>query len=92
MALKQKVITEYITQIREGTLSGTCIHKKAENIIRGFDCKYLSVPRLETEPIMCKFHNRETAPNCFCCWAEHKPVFKSFWRNNKFLKIKGFYE
>lgn len=84
--LKRKIIAEYINQIRED-LPGTCIHKKAERIIRGYDCIYFSVPRSETEPIMCTLHNRETVPECFCCWAECRAVPKDFWRDNGFLKI-----
>lgn len=71
MAQKRKVIAEYINQVRED-MPGTCIHKKAENIIRGYNCKYFMVPRLETEPMICKFFNIETAPNCFCCWARYR--------------------
>ena len=86
MALKRKVIAEYITQIRED-MPGTCVHKRAEKITRGYDCEYLDVPRLETEPIMCKFHRCETTPNCFCCWAKPLTYPKNYWRGNGFLKI-----
>lgn len=86
MAIKRRVLAEYINQIRED-LPGTCIHKKAETIIRGYDCKYLEVPRLDSEPIMCSFHKRETTPNCFCCWAQRRPFPKEFWRGNEFLKL-----
>lgn len=86
MALKRKILAEYINQVRED-LPGTCVHKRAENIIRGYDCQYLIVPKLESEPIFCRFHNIETSPNCFCCWAKNRPIQKDFWRNNTFLKI-----
>ena len=72
MAQKRKVIAEYINQIRED-MPGTCIHKRVEQIVRGYDCQYLKVPRNEVEPIFCEFHNRETTPDCFCCWAQRRP-------------------
>lgn len=74
---KRKIITEYINRVKED-IPGTCIHKKAEHIIRGYDCKYLSVPRDETEPIICLLHRRETTPNCFCCWAERRARPRDF--------------
>ena len=77
MAQKRKVYAEYINQIRED-IPGTCIHKRAEDIIRGYDCKYLYVPRLDTEDIVCELHKRATTPNCYCCWAERKPYPKEF--------------
>lgn len=47
---KRKIITEYISQVIED-IPGTCIHKKAENIVRGYNCKYIVIPRNEYEPI-----------------------------------------
>lgn len=87
MAQKRYIITEYIVQIRED-LPGTCVHKKAENIVRGYDCEYLSIPRSEKEAIMCKLHNIETSPNCFCCWAKRMPYPKDYFRGNSFLEIE----
>lgn len=86
MAIKRKILKEYISQIVEDT-PGTCTHvdKKDEEIIRGYDCVYISVPRLETEPIYCLYHKREVTPNCFCCWAKRKPVLKEFRRGNKII-------
>lgn len=77
MAQKRKVIAEYINQVRENR-PGTCIHKRVENIIRGYDCEYISVPREETEPIMCLLHRREVTPNCFCCWAKRHSYPKNY--------------
>lgn len=82
MAIKRKILTEYILQIKED-IPGTCIETKAEEIIRGYDCKYLSVPCLETEPILCLLHKRETTPNCYCCWAEQRSVLKEFRYGNQ---------
>lgn len=86
MAQKRKVIAEYINQVRED-IPGTCIHKWVENIVRGYDCEYMSVPRLETEPIICTLHRKEVTPNCFCCWAKRRPYPKNYWRENGFLEI-----
>lgn len=86
MAMKRKVIAEYINQIRED-MPGTCIHRKVATLIRGYDCEYLSVPRLETEPIMCKLHNCETTPDCFCCWAKRTPHPRNFWRGDGFIEV-----
>ncbi len=72
---KRKVIAEYINQVRED-MPGTCVHKRAENIIRGYDCAHLSIPRTENEPIICTFHNIEVTPNCYCCWAKQRPYPK----------------
>lgn len=83
---KRKIITEYINQVKED-IPGTCIHKKAENIIRGYNCQYIIVPRNENKPIWCKQLNREVTPNCFCCWAKRKPYPKDYWKGNDFLKI-----
>ena len=83
---KRKVISEYINQVRVD-MPGTCVHKRAENIIRGYDCIYLQIPRLETEPIFCKYFNIETTPNCFCCWAKHRPYPKEFWRGKDFVNL-----
>ena len=83
---KRKIITEYISQVIED-IPGTCIHKKAENIVRGYNCKYIVIPRNEYEPIWCKKLCEEVTPNCFCCWAEYKPYPKDYWRGNDFLKI-----
>ena len=78
MALeKRKVISEYIHQIRED-MPGTFKDVRAENITRGYNCEYLNVPRLETEPITCKQFNIETTPNCYCCWAKRRPYPKDF--------------
>lgn len=86
MALKRKIIAERIVQIRED-IPGTCIHKQAENIIRGYDCEYLNVSRSEDEPIICMLHKRETTPNCFCCWAKRRPYPKNYWRGKGFISI-----
>lgn len=77
MSIKRKIFSEYITQVKED-MPGTCACQNTEKIIRGYDCKYLSVPRLETEPILCLLHKRETTPNCYCCWAEQRSVLKEF--------------
>ena len=77
MAQKRKIITEYINQVRED-MPGTCVHKRAENIIRGYDCIHLSTPRLENEPTICTFHHIEVTPNCFCCWAKRRPYPKNY--------------
>jgi len=77
MAIKRKILKEYITQIKED-IPGTCVETKAEEIIRGYDCSYLSVPRLETEPILCLLHQIEVVPECYCCWAKRRPVLKEF--------------
>lgn len=69
---KNKIIAEYINQIKE-SMPGTCIHKQAEPIIRGYNCIYMSIPKLETDKIICSYLNRETTPNCFCCWAKRRP-------------------
>ena len=87
MAQKRKIITEYIYQIKED-MPGTCIHQRAEDIIRGYNCKYFTVPKSETEPIFCKLLNIETTPNCFCCWAKRRNWPKDFWHGNGFVKIE----
>ena len=66
MAIKRKILTEYILQIKED-IPGTCTETKAEEIIRGYDCNYLSVPQSETEPILCLLHQTEVVPECYCC-------------------------
>lgn len=86
MVLKRKIISEYIHQIHED-IPGTFKDVRAENIIRGYDCEYLEIPRLETEPIICKQFNIETTPNCYCCWAKRRPYLKEFWRGNQLLKV-----
>lgn len=77
MAIKRKILTEYILQIKED-IPGTCTETKAEEIIRGYDCNYLSVPQSETEPILCLLHQTEVVPECYCCWAKRRPVLKEF--------------
>ncbi len=86
MAVERKVISEYINQVIKG-IPGSCIHKKGEYITRCYDCQYISVPRLETEPIFCNFHNMETAINGFCCWAKRKPYPVEYRRGEKFLTV-----
>lgn len=87
MAIHRKIITEYINQVRED-LPGTCIHKRAENIIRGYDCIYLQVPKSEYEDIWCGKLLCNTQPNCFCCWAERRPYPKDLRHGNNFIKIE----
>lgn len=41
---KYKIITEYINQVIED-IPGTCIHKKAEYIIRCHNCEYFALPK-----------------------------------------------
>lgn len=82
MSLHRKIISEYINQIIED-IPGACVHKKAEKIVRGYDCKYLFVPRSESKPILCLLHQRETVPECYCCWAKCRPVLKEFKYGDK---------
>lgn len=73
--MKHKIITEYINQVIED-IPGTCIHKKGPEIIRGYNCKYLVIPKSEYEDMRCEKLFCNVQPNCYCCWAEHIPVIK----------------
>lgn len=87
MAIHRKVLAEYITQIRED-MPGTCIHKRAEIITRGYDCKHFVVPKSEFKPIYCDLLLREVTSDCFCCWGEKRPYPKDFLRENQILEIE----
>lgn len=70
-----KIIAEYILQIKED-MPGTCTHKYAEPIVRGYNCEYFMVPKSEYEDTWCKKLLCPVQPNCFCCWAKHVAVTK----------------
>ena len=82
MAIKKKIIAEHIVQIRED-IPGTCIHKRAERIIRCYDCQYFMVPQSEYDDTWCKRSYISTIPEGFCYWAKQRAVLKEFQYQGK---------
>ena len=65
-----KIIAEYINAVCEE--KNNLRHIQLEKIVRGSNCQYLILPKLDNEPILCGLLGQEVTPNCYCCWAKKK--------------------